>query len=426
LSIGIFVSSSDDIISCSIDEQIEAGSFFGSDNKSFALLSHKSSLETGKDHGIYAIGQKISKSVSFGIYDCYSVLQKPSIDKMRAKKFVLLDESGLEYVQSDSAFYFSHTITQILADLQKAFLTRIIAEKIELDAYRDFLQPLGTNSTTIEEYLVTSKANPCQHDIFKSIFNFLTDQESIVLALTNSEFFHLGTVNEIMSFYFDLTSTEAFNFRHSVCFKKLKFKFEGKHKKNITNGCVYYTTIKGDCCQKEGSLMEFCYIGEDILIEQEKNSYINNCSLKACELIGKWDTSEPLKVPESTCFHTMCIKIGDKTKFVTVFFGRNDDLKKLYESVADIEFLGRRMLEGVLVIPEINSVWGLRIFQASDTMSESFVRAIQFVEEYLSGDVKGLCKKIINEQKDVYCFFDLLDLQSHEEMIKFREGNFLI
>jgi len=347
---------------------------------------------------------------------------------MRAQKLVLTDnKTGREYVHSDSAFYFSHSITRILAELQTAHLAQIITDKIELDAYRDFLQPLGTDPIPITDYLLATRADPSLHSIFKSVYNSLTGCKSIVLALTDSEFFHLGTVPELLNLYLDKTSAEAQHFRHSVCFKRLKLSCEHSREMAFLKGCAFYSSIKGVCHQEETSLMEFCSIGKGVSIELERFTYVNNCSLRACELAGVWEINRPLRVLENTCFHTVSIRIDGRVMFVTVFFGRNDDLKKVYGSVGEIEFLGSRVLERVVQRrPGVCSVWGLRLFKACETMSRAFVEAAEFVREYLSGDVKGICERVANEETGVYCLFDLLEVQSHEEMVRFREENCLV
>ena len=116
---GIFLASSDDIISSQFDEQIQAGGLFGVEND-FALLAHKSSPMTGKDHGVYAIDNTANSVQTFKHLGCKFVLQKPSIDLMQKRNVILKDESQ-EYVYSDSAFYFSHKITKLLSHFFVAF-----------------------------------------------------------------------------------------------------------------------------------------------------------------------------------------------------------------------------------------------------------------------------------------------------------------
>lgn len=150
---GIFLASSDDIITCDLEEQLEASKLFGSNND-FILLAHKSSLIVGKDHGVYAVDGP-SKNGRFNVFDCKFVLQKPSIDKMRQLN-VCLDDNN---VLSDSLFYFSSNITRLLLEFHDLYFDKICQFKIEIDSYRDFLQPLGTHPLSIEQYLKALNIN---------------------------------------------------------------------------------------------------------------------------------------------------------------------------------------------------------------------------------------------------------------------------
>lgn len=132
---GIFLASSDDIITCYLEEQIEASYLFGADTNDFILLAHKSSLSVGKDHGVYAV-ESLNHSHKFNAFNCKFVLQKPSIEKIQQMN-MCLDEST---VLSDSLFYFSHQISRILLELHDLYFEKICTHKIEIDAYRDFLQ----------------------------------------------------------------------------------------------------------------------------------------------------------------------------------------------------------------------------------------------------------------------------------------------
>jgi hypothetical protein len=132
---GIFLASSDDIITCYLDEQLEASYLFGSNDNEFILLAHKSTLDVGKDHGVYCV-ENPNSNFKFNVFDCKFVLQKPSIEKMHQKN-VCVDKNT---VLSDSLFYFSHSISRILLELHDLYFEKICHYKIEIDAYRDFLQ----------------------------------------------------------------------------------------------------------------------------------------------------------------------------------------------------------------------------------------------------------------------------------------------
>lgn len=412
------MAASDDIISSKITEQIEAGKSFGSNDTEFSLLAHKSSLIVGKDHGIYAVHED-SVSNSYKLHNCKFVLQKPSIEKMRVSKIILNDEADNEYVYSDSSFYFSHAITKELRTFQQDHLADIISMNIEIDAYRDFLQPLGTEQINLNDYLASAKSDL---SIFKDLYKSMSHRKSVIVALSDSYFFHLGTIHELFDFYINQSSPETEKFQKSICFTRLKFNNENILDLSSIASCVYYSKLSNQCILSPNSIIEYCYIDEGVTVELGDYSYLNNCSLRLSELENKC----VFKIPANICMHTVSIIDSDsgRNKYVTIFFGRNDELKKTYSCVEEIVFLGKVLsgeLIGSMLKPERNSIWDMQVFQGADTMSESFELAQTFVEHYLNDGSVDM--RAENSNTRVYCLFDLLRVQNYADMIKFREEN---
>ena len=97
--------------------------------------------------------------------------------------------------------------------------------------------------------------------------------KTTVVALADSEFFHLGTVPEILELYLSEKSDEAHRFRPAICFDH--------------TGGVYYSQLSPGRCQLSGScLMEFCFVDEGVALELEESTYVNSIMLRACELRG--------------------------------------------------------------------------------------------------------------------------------------------
>ena len=108
--LGIFLASSDIVVTGQLEEQIRAGSLFGRDGNAFSLLAHRVNLATGKEHGIYSIvDDKPSESTALGNYQCAFVLQKPSIEKMRASEDVVqVDAKWLNLIWLNFGFHNAH------------------------------------------------------------------------------------------------------------------------------------------------------------------------------------------------------------------------------------------------------------------------------------------------------------------------------
>lgn len=422
---GIFLTSSDIVVTGRLEEQLRAGSEFGRDGNAFSLLAHRVSLSTGKDHGIYGIDGQPADSTAFnGKYECQFVLQKPSVEKMRATPGVLqLDaETGREYVVCDSSFYFSHAVSRTLKQFQERHLDALVANGLELDAYRDFLQPLGSRPISLDEFLASAKS---EADVFREMYAAFAGLRTAVIALTDSEFFHLGTIQEILELYLGDTD-EASCFRRAICFTDSKPGGGGDKACNPGRAGLYHSRLNENCKLSDKSLAEFCSVGEGLSLQLADWAYVNTCRLRASELRSGAATS--FTVPGDTCMHTVAVKeAAGELSFVTVFFQRGDDLKKNYRSARDLKWLGTTLppalADRLAFTPGSGcSIWSLKVFRAKPTMTESFVSALRFCHSYLEDRMDEVAKDLDKDEDGQLCsLFDILRLHSFESMIQFRE-----
>ena len=115
---GIFLISSDIVVTFKYDQQIASSKLFGSNENDLVLISHKSSLKIAKDHGVYVIDE-INTAESIDGIDCFSckfVLQKPSIDKMKTLNVVLSSSS--------EEFVYTGKITKIIISFNNSFIKK--------------------------------------------------------------------------------------------------------------------------------------------------------------------------------------------------------------------------------------------------------------------------------------------------------------
>ena len=234
---GLFLASSDDFESFEFDEQVELGKLFGAEDNDFILLAHKSPLHVGKDHGVYAFGAQLARE---NTYECKFVAQKPSIQRMRDLHMVLRESGdGSEFVFTDSAFYFSHErLTPALIAFHEAYFEQIVAQKIEIDAYRDFLQPLGSQPIALNDFLKSANvcaANKSHVTLFEVLHTLFSKRNAIIMLCRNSDFYHLGTVNELITYYLSDKLEEAVKFRQSLCFSRNKARSGLGDAKNQSN-----------------------------------------------------------------------------------------------------------------------------------------------------------------------------------------------
>lgn len=142
---GIFLTASDDIELFHIDPS----ALLEGHPEGFVALGHPSNLYIGSTHGVYVCDLKGTSSPTF--LTCSRVLQKPSIEEMKKVSAVREDSDGKEFVISDSAYWFD------LGSVDKLhhFHEMHGLPAVEVDAYGDFLQPLGTAAT--ESYIDRTK-----------------------------------------------------------------------------------------------------------------------------------------------------------------------------------------------------------------------------------------------------------------------------
>ena len=109
--------------------------------------------------------------------------------------------------------------------------------------------------------------------------------------------------------------------------------------------------------------------------------------------------------------HTVAVRADGQTKYVTIFFQRADDLKRSYQALSEVRFLGKVLPEQVANVVGAGkadtlawSIWDLRVFGGADTMSESFAIALSFIDSYLGDGGASWARKtldVVRQASDV-------------------------
>ncbi len=297
---------------------------------------------------------------------------------------------------------------------------------------------MGTQPLTLDEYYASAKVdknNKVQTQIFDALYSIFLNRNSIILSLTDSDFYHLGTVNELLDLYLDDNSPVSIKFRKFSNFTKFKIKNEwtNNFSDNRLKNVVINSKISSNFCDfNQKSLIEYCFIDKDINLCVDEFCYLNNCMLIKKDL----NPSEMLNVPANICMHTVPINNENTTKYITIFFNRNDDLKKDYESIESIIFLGQtipnQFLEPIRFTNQnAFSIWNMKIFKAFNKTTDSFVNSLKFINNYLS--LKNENKMIADlttywseDDDKLYSLFDMLRLNQYETMLSYRLNNEMI
>ncbi|XP_045603884.1 fucose-1-phosphate guanylyltransferase [Procambarus clarkii] len=377
---GVFVTCADDIETYYLSEEsLDKTSLASAD---VVALGHPSSISVGKGHGVYVIGKDISQSLRSpnSIQECMEVLQKPSENIMRSKGAVFVREDGCastEQVWSDSVFWLSGQVYQSLLQWYK----KKHPISSELDAYAHFLPCMGTR-------MVSAKSSDFQ-DFRSELLPILQGFSLKVLLLNESEFYHMGTMEEYLM---------HFNVMESFCVELGLM----KNTSNSDSRCIFKVTENVQPMYlKSGMIIETYFSNPTIkitllncstqfVIESSQiylsftiqdNIIMSNCTLQESTRITL--LSDNVNLFGNLLYHTVPIISEGQPMYVTVAFDLTADIKRVSENLSDIHtygcsltdvsrILGFKVAE-VMPSPSSSvSLWTAKIFLGGSTAAESF------------------------------------------------------
>ena len=408
---GIFHGPSDTIEVYDLGKVTEGAPSWDFKQAGFTALAHPSTLKIGTGHGVYVLeGNGVTKhSVEQRV--CLEVLQKPSVETMRVKNAVVSDsnreDTDKDFVYTDSAFFFDYDVAKKLME----FYRKEMPLNCEIDAYGDFLQALGPKATaaytkdtknvgTVENNLVAMR---------EKIYHLLKGTPLTVVALNESEFHHFGTIAECLDHFCSGDHLgKTMNFKKWVSGKvtsssmnndvddgptkpkKAKVQDEGQD----ILGCVMMSALHKNSTVHNRCIIEYCNF--EIPVDVGNNCLISNCEVKAQDVNNR----DKLTCPSSTFMHTVPLSFQGKTKYATVLFANDDNLKKKspLKEAGELTYFGKSLKEvfadaGIILNADTftnddnsaASLWTMKLFPLMDTMSWSFLSAIKQVEALRNG-----------------------------------------
>lgn len=383
---GIFLTCADDIIIYNLGKESD----WSIEGDGFTALAHPSSLEVGQQHGVFVLNDKdsLDDGDDVQLCKCQTVLQKPSVERMRQCNAVVnFDKGGTVF--TDSAFLFTSEISKRLLE----FYEQHGPFPCEIDAYGDFMQALGSqpnsdyvqnlsNITTISSDLVATR---------RKISDFLKGTSLSIIVLRSSQFIHIGSISELLYHF----CSHSF-FKRSLSLGKDSFNFWSNEipdsepskrlKRDTSFGCVMHSVLPSESYISKMSVLEFCHFNQPLHVSA--NSFLSNCEF----LTSSMDNSV-IKIPEDTFLHTIPVVLDDKEKYVTIAFHRKDDVKKnvRLEELGKLLFFQKNLKEisDLLSVSiskffsavgsETFSLWNAQIFPVANSMSESFDRTLNLI-----------------------------------------------
>lgn len=413
---GVLVTCADDIELYSIAED-EIVRF---DKPGFTALAHPSPLSIGTAHGVFVLDSyENSTNSEMETISCLRFLHKPSIDKMRECGAVCKRQSGCfslsdtEFVYTDSTYYVDFDTVKSLLNLLKELGTL----HYEIDAYGDFLQALGPKATI--DY-TSNTANVTKEErglveIRQKIFHLLKGTPLNVILLNNSKFYHLGTTSEYL---FHLTEDSALR-RELGLLASAFSTYMNENSEGSPGSCVMYSILDPSCSVGAGSVVEYSRLGAGVSVGK-------GCIISSC-----W-VSPGLSVPDGVFMHSLCVNHQDRTGFVTVVFGINDNLKHSVKAPAYLEGLklfGSSLAEclshwemekDVLRFSGDTSscsLWNICLFPVCTDLRSSLSMSLEMLRAAMDGSTFSLPR-----DTELMSMQECLQCKNLEEMLTFRRG----
>ncbi|CAI8041600.1 Fucose-1-phosphate guanylyltransferase [Geodia barretti] len=316
----------------------------------FVAIAHPASLKLAKNHGVFILEDMISP---WGKYrsdpsspamvatpKCF--LHKQTAEVLKHKGAVIPDSDLIHTYQlsrSDTSINLPPISLQISALIHPAppvyvdlafyfdvptalkliqFYAGVKPLKCELEAYADFLQPLGSASS-VDYYEQSSY--PEKARVQQKLFGILNGTPFKVVIFHEAQFNHLGTISEYL---------------HHICGNatlRSAYQFANHHGTEYGDAerldCSLIHSVLGErSCIEAGTVIEYCILEEGVSIGR-------NC------LLSNLHVPMNAVIPSNTFIHTVTLLVQHEVLYATCVFGVNDDLKRtLPRSCAfELEFL---------------------------------------------------------------------------------------
>ena len=407
----------------------------------FTAMAHPSPVSVGRTHGVYVLASPdtVDKQRPVVIAECLEVLQKPSDDRMRSRGAILSGKKHVfaggveiegEAVYTDSCFYFGCDVLKKLIDLKK----QLGSIKHEIDAYGDFLQAVGLRASSdyITQVSNISEMTPGLLQARQQVFDLLQGTDIHLLILNASKFIHIGTTREyIYHLCHDKHFQSQMAFSKDVFNSWTRVNSAKKAKVDARDGCVIHSVLPEDTSISCSTIIEYCHF--DVPVVTGSNVIISNC-----QCLSDLSSRSPgrISIPDECFLHTVPILVDGSTKYVTVFFNIDNDLKKSVNTseVGDQPFLTTTVQaycdllgwKTADVRPKEQNgtktnLWMLKLFPASESMSTSFQQALLMLHVALA---ESAGPKPDVSSAPLYSLADLLKMKDVSAMLKYRHDLF--
>jgi fucose-1-phosphate guanylyltransferase len=341
--------------------------------------------QVGTTHGVYVLEDPS------GLKKQYEQEPDKTAFMCKFKKFV--HKMSLEELQRQGAvipgtntLYIDHSYFIDCGIVEKLlqFYRKFQPLKCEVDAYGDFLRPLGSDATLERILDISRNSSQDLCYIRKELFHILHQEPARVVAMQQASFVHFGTIKEYLSHFCEseflrtaCLFTEEALVKHVGSTADEDDVVDGPPRKvtrkdAIPTSVVMLTVKDRRSSVAVGSVVEFSTL--------EGNSKVET----SCIVSGIHLTSG-LIVPSHSYLHTVAIEMDNGVKFVTFALGVDDNIKAKcslddahtlpYYGTTIEKAIQKLSLQGIEDLwPKETaecSLWNVRLFAVCDTRPES-------------------------------------------------------
>ena len=330
-----------------------------------AAISFKEDVETGKNHGVYLIGNDGNVK---------KFLHKQSVEALQAqgavneRNAVDIDTGAVIFSSAMLASLYALVSTDGKTDMQKYLA--FVNEKVRLSLYGDFTYPLASDSTLEDFYKEKPEGEFCEElkEARTAVWAALRPYRMKLLRLSPAKFIHFGTTKEILG----LMNTEIASYEALGWTKQIG------------------SSISGDTAAYNSVLSNKASIGKNCYLEI---SYVHrNAQVGDNVLLSYVDIHDEV-IPSNVVLHGLKQKDG---RFVARIYGVKDNPKGDLRS--DCTFLNTTLAafmeknnieEKQLWEGENRTLWTANLYPACDTIQEAIAAALNvYAMANGSGDVE--------------------------------------
>lgn len=320
--------------------------------KGAAAISFKEDVETGKNHGVYLIGEDGNVKKFLHKQSVESLRQQGAVNERNA---VDIDTGAVIFSKEMLSSLYGLISTDGQTDAVKYY--QFVNEKVRLSLYGDFTYPLAHDSSLENFYLEKPEGEFCEEltAARTAVWAALRPYRMKLLRLAPAKFIHFGTTKEILALM-----NEGIDLYEALGWSK-----------------QIGSSIQGSTAAYNSVLSNKATIGQNCYLEV---SYVHRNGRVGDNVLLSYIDIHDETIPSNVVLHGLKQKDG---KFVARIYGINDNPKGALED--DCSFLGVKLTDFMsrndlreedLWEGDSHTLWTAKLYPACDTIREAIAAAL--------------------------------------------------